>query len=120
MTKEPTMSDTDTMPPGCRRGASINRNAIFRALYDRWIAAKKGRSGAALCEALQIRKQTISGYRNDHQGRVAPWWVLMRMMSDLRMEARVTEHGIVLTGRRGRGPGGPATRAADIVLPLEG
>lgn len=105
-------------PPGCQRGADIDRNAVFRVLYDRWMAAKEGRNGTALCAFLDTRKQIISGYRNDHEGRVAPWWVLMRMMADLRAELRVTEDGVVVTVRRGRGDAGPGCRAADTVLPL--
>ncbi len=103
-------------PIGCMKGMDIDRNAMFRHLYDMWMAAKAGRNGTALCERLGIRKQNVSGFRTAKDGRVAPWWALNRMLVDLNMEYRVTEVGVVLTSRRGRGPGGPATKQGDVVI----
>ena len=109
------MADT-TLPPSTLRGADIDRNALFRELYDRWMTAKKGRNGTALCAFLETRKQILSGYRTGHDGRTPPWWALVRMMHDLGLELRVTSDGCVLTGRRGKSDSGPATRSADVVL----
>jgi hypothetical protein len=105
--------------PGCARGADIDRHALFRTLYDRWMAAKPGRNGTALCAFLDdTRKQIVTGYRHNHPGRTPPWWVLVRMMADLGLELRVTDAGAVLTRRRGRGADGPGTRQGDEVIPF--
>ena len=104
-----------TMPTSCQRGADIDRNALFRELYQRWMEAKPGRNGTALCELLDTRKQLVSGYRTGYGNRIPPWWVLMRMAHDLGQEIRITSAGAVLTTRRGKGPGGPATRRGDYV-----
>lgn len=106
------------MPASCSRGSDIDRNAIFRLLYDRWVEAKAGRNGTALGDMLGIRKQIVSGYRTGGDGRIPPWWALVRLMHALNLEARVTSVGVVITGRRGRHAEGPGMRAGDVVIPF--
>jgi hypothetical protein len=94
----------------------MDMNAVFRHLRDLWLAEKPGRIGTDLCAFLDTRKQLVSCYATGSDNRRPPLWVVMRLLTDLRLELRLTDGGVVITQRRGRGPAGPATRGADVVV----
>lgn len=103
-------------PTACLPGAGVDLNALFRELRARWLTAKPGRIGTHLCERLDTRKQLVTCWATGSDSRRPPWWAIMALCHDLRLEVRLTPDGAVLTRRRGRGADGPATRADDHVV----
>lgn len=104
-------------PTACKPGAAPDMNALFRDLRQRWLDAKPGRIGTHLCQRLETRKQLVTSWATGSDKKRAPWWAIMSLCDDLRLELRLTPDGVVLTRRRGRGEGGPSTRADDVVVP---
>ena len=111
---------TDHIPTGATVGARADTAQVFTELRRRWMDAKPGRNGTALCKRLSTRKQLVSSWATGTGGRRAPLWACMALCHDLRLELRMTPDGVVITRRRGRGADGPGTRADDFVVPWEG
>jgi hypothetical protein len=65
----------------------IPRNSLFKSLREMWLAqdgARKSKDLAELlnCNEYNVRPQHISQWASGSDGRLPPWWVIMRLCAE--------------------------------------
>jgi len=86
--------------------------AVFADLRDRWLAAGDGRTNLKLADLLGIRFQKLSNYTTGRHR--VPEWLVLRMLSELRLELVTTEKWIAIRQRNRKFEADPADALATM------
>lgn len=101
---------TDTAPetpyalPIDEGGEVLPMHWLFRELRDRWLSkGKKGevRRSRDLAQRFGVTPQSVSQWATGtDSSKVAPWWAILSLADELRLEVRVSASEVSLVRRR--------------------